>query len=768
MNKNILLLACRTAFVFTIMALAIGCKDDTVNDIETTEGDVQTLYQDKVDYMNNDARIISALVQGGLEVKTTWTDERTKNTSMLFSNDLVATVYDAANYTKMRTIPLPGIDADGNWICDYFGEVSPLLDGKGNTVSAKDGTAPEMRLNVTGYWEYTFDGNSWLKLSDQTVGKIENAERGAYSLFASAKLSQDMSEQTVTLKTGGASFTLKVRPMETTLAWNKFLVGAEDNMLLDFSYAGYKHGETAPPDGRAWGFVEKNITTYMTPGSNYARDALKEILAEYKLDQRSGNANAKVLIYFPEGDYVLHNDEDNTFTNGKTTGDVDAKGNNTSHSIDIFGGNVIIKGAGRDKTRLIMDTPNLPNNDAMYSSPVMISIRHNAFLPINNDGSYDMTRISDVTGDAAKGTYSVQVANPLLFSEGEYVCLYLHDNNPDIVLSELSPYELKDINSDDENGLNIVKEGVQVEDFHMITSINGNTITFKEPIMHEVEARYDWMLMKYSHYENVGIEDLTFVGHSVDDFKHHRSWVDDGAYKPLNFMRLVNSWIRRVDFQDISEAASIISCANVSAYDINILGNRGHAAIRSQGSSRVFIGKVTDRTTGPLEDSPYTVTEGAGQYHACGVSKPSMGAVIWNVYWGDDACFEAHATQPRATLIDMCKGGFVQSRQGGDADQVPNHLNDLTIWNMYSTRTKLGGNGNLPANGEFDWWRDGWKYWKILPPIIVGFHGEPANFVDEQVKLDENNGVPVLPESLYEAQLLKRLGHVPAWLLELK
>ena len=36
------------------------------------------------------------------------------------------------------------------------------------------------------------------------------------------------------------------------------------------------------------------------------------------------------------------------------------------------------------------------------------------------------------------------------------------------------------------------------------------------------------------------------------------------------------------------------------------------------------------------------------------------------------------------------------------------------------------------------------------------------------MKLDENNGVPVLPESLYEVQLEKRLGHVPAWLLKLK
>lgn len=765
MNKKMLFLISRAAFVFAFLVFAMGCKDDVVNDGDITDGEtVETLYQDKVDCMNIDAEIISGLVNGSLEVTTTWVDDN-GNCSVQFSNELVTIVYDSENYDKMKTIPLLGVDESGNWIYEYYEETLPLKDANGNTVSAKGNAIPAFRLNKTNYWEYTLDGKTWMRLSDKTVGKIENAERGSYTLFKEANVSSDLSSMTLKLKTGSASYTVNVKPMETTLAWNKFLVGAEDNVLLDFSYAGYKHGEEGAPDGRAWGFTEENITDYMTPGSaNYARDALNKILEKYKLNQSSGNSNAKVLIYFPEGDYVLHDNSDNTKDDSKTTGDKDELGNNTSHSINIFGGNVIIKGAGRDKTRLIMKTPNLPNNDAMYSSPVMISIKRNAWLA----GDNEVTKVSDVTADAAKGTNTIEVANPLLFSEGEYVCLYLHDNNQELIDKELLPYNLEKLNSDDVNGLNIVTEGVQVEDYHLITAIDGKKITFKEPIMHEVEAQYNWKLKKYYYYENVGIEDLTFVGHAKADFGHHDDWEDDGAYKPVNFMRLVNSWIRRVDFQDISEAASIISCANVSAYDINILGNRGHAAIRSQGSSRVFIGKVTDRTTGPLADSPYTVTEGAGQYHACGVSKPSMGAVIWNVYWGDDACFEAHATQPRATLIDMCKGGFVQSRQGGDADQVPNHLNDLTIWNMCSTRTKLGGNGNLPANGEFDWWRDGWKYWKILPPIIVGFHGEPANFVDEQVKLDENNGVPVLPESLYEAQLLKRLGHVPAWLLELK
>ena len=662
MNKNLNFLFCRIAIVFVLLGVTMGCKDNAVNDGDTIKDEVETLYQDKVDKMNVDATIISRLVNGTLEVTANWTDDN-GNRSIQFSNELVTTVYANENYTKMKTIPLLGVDENANWICDYYEEIFPLKTKDGNVVSVKNGSVPTLRLNKTKYWEYTFDGKSWMQISDKQVGKIENAERGAFSLFETASLTEDLSSMTISIKTGTATYNVPVKEMETTLAWNKFVLGAEDNLLLDFSYAGYKHGEESAPDGKAWGFKEENIRNYMTEESDYARDALNKILEKYDLNKSSGNSNAKVLIYFPEGDYILHNNSDNTKDPDKTTGDKDELGNNTSHSIDIFGGNVIIKGAGRDKTRLIMETPNLPNSNAMYSSPVMISIRRNAWLP----GDGEVGKNSDVVADAKKGTYSIEVANPEIFSVGEYVCLYLHDNNPELVAKELLPYQWESTMT------NIAETGVQVEDYHLITEKNGNKITFKEPIMHEVESQYNWMLKKYFYYENVGIEDLTFVGNAKADFGHHDDWEDDGAYKPLNFMRLVNSWIRRVDFENISEAASIISSANVSVYDVNILGNRGHAAIRSQGSSRVFIGKVTDRTTGPLADSPNTVTEGAGQYHACGVSKPSMGAVIWNVYWGDDACFEAHATQPRATLIDMCKGGFVQSRQGGDADQVPNH-----------------------------------------------------------------------------------------------
>ncbi|MCS3314544.1 DUF4955 domain-containing protein [Bacteroides sp. BFG-637] len=156
--------------------------------------------------------------------------------------------------------------------------------------------------------------------------------------------------------------------------------------------------------------------------------------------------------------------------------------------------------------------------------------------------------------------------------------------------------------------------------------------------MHEVDPQWKWELCKFNYYENIGIEDLTFAGNTQPGFLHHgNNGGDDNDYKPIGMMRLVNSWIRRVDFTNISEALSISSSANISAYDIEINGHRGHSAIRSGGSSRIFIGKVHDHSNGYIaidENTTGTYLDNAGQFHGCGVSKQSMGTVIWNVTWG--------------------------------------------------------------------------------------------------------------------------------------
>lgn len=551
---------------------------------------------------------------------------------------------------------------------------------------------------------------------------------------------------------------LKVRELVLTLVpeaidpnnskvWNDFVAGNAENVLLDYSYAGYAHGESAPAPAEALGYKLYDVTDYgAVPNDGKSdREAFLKCLEDalgtgYVMSDKTITFNhkesANAIVYFPEGEFILHTSED----------DVTGKdGKRYSRTIQIRSGNFVLKGAGRGRTVLLMQDACLPvSEEVMYSSPVMLELKHNSGLSV----------LTDVTGPAVKGSFSVEVSSVAGLSAGDWVSLVVKNNDPVFVAEELHPYKPSNTMTD------IVENGVKVTDYHQIKSVNGHTVTFVEPIMRAVDPKWGWTIQKYPHYENVGVEDLTFKGNATDHFVHHASWEDDGAYKPLNMTRLVNSWMRRVGFVSVSEACSVVNCANVSVYDILLEGRRGHAAVRSAGSSRVFIGATVDMTGGDMVDQSSVYMENAGQYHAVGVSKQSMGAVLWRNVWGNDSCFESHASQPRATLIDCCRGGWMRWRQGGDKTQVPNHLADLTLWNFTSTTPY--------TEGPFIWWDHNSFWWKFVMPVSVGFNGEACEFDAGQMTLDSSHGIPVNPESLYEAQLAKRLGAVPSWLLELK
>lgn len=512
--------------------------------------------------------------------------------------------------------------------------------------------------------------------------------------------------------------------------WSDFENNTTDNILLDYSYAGYKHGEVAPPEKDeliAQGYKIYDISQYggVPNDGKSDREAFAKALVAAGANRtdkdgviRFQAGNVKAIFYFPEGDWVLQDEGENNVR------------------LDITMGAYLIKGAGRDKTSISMNVKNeLENPTQAWSAPSMLNLTHYSGLK----------DLANITADAAQGTFKVEVNTTVGINVGDWVCLHLYNNDPTLISQEMAPYEALETMAD-------IKNGIAVYDYHQIKSIDGSTITFYEPIMHKVESKWNWSLKKYNYYENVGVEDINFKGKALEGFVHHKDGYD-GDYKPLNMNRLTNSWLRRLRFTSISEAATIGTSANCSAYDIIIDGQRGHSAIRSAGSSRIFIGKIKDLSA----ESGVT---GKGSWHSCGVSKHSMGAVIWNVEWGNESCFESHATQPRATLIDCCKGAFIAGHQGGDLSQLPNHLNDLVIWNMEATNTQANN------NGQFTFWDEKWM--KILPPIIVGFHGVNLPFYAPSVRRIESQGKPVSPTSLYEAQLNKRLGSVPSWLMALK
>ena len=537
---------------------------------------------------------------------------------------------------------------------------------------------------------------------------------------------------------------------QTTPAWQKFVNNADDNVLLDFSYAGYHHGTELPVDERdvnvlakKLGYKVYNVCDYgAVPNDGKSdRKALEDIINKIG----RGKPNAKAIIYFPEGEYILHSKDDNT-TNAET-------GKESSNTLNLVMGHVIIKGAGRDKTFLTMEDPMLPTDPkVMYSSPKMISIRHN--------GGKDNLQLAKVTGSAKKGDMSIEVDDASQLKVGDWVKLILLNNDKKVIEEELKPYKVQN------SMTTLINKGVHVVDRHQIKAIDGKRVIFEEPIMHAVNPTYGWDIKTYAHYEEVGVEDLTFKGKAKKKFHHHAGWEDDGAYKPLDFMRQVNSWVRRVDFVSISECMTFSECANCFLLDSEISGNRGHSSVRMQYSARGFIGKVWDHSNGYLNDDKEfkEYKENLGQYHACGISKQSIGNVIWQCHWGDDSCFESHATQPRASLFDQCCGGFMQFRMGGDKKELPNHMDDLTMWNFNCLAT----NPNDPV--PFNWWiyNESTGWYKTLPPTFVGFHGKNVNFKEDEMKLNENQGKEVLPGSLYEAQLSRRLGSTPQWLIDAK
>ena len=564
----------------------------------------------------------------------------------------------------------------------------------------------------------------------------------------------------------------------SAIAWQHFKTG-ENNVLPDYSYAGYNHGESAPQGAFSLGYQVINVKERMTAKNMTAREALISILQEKGMTKVNGtnklNANAKIVIYFPAGDYVLHNDDDNTRDESKQKDAVDSKNNNVSSGIEIYGGNFVIKGDGPDKTRLIMETPNLPTSISnLSSSPILLAIKHTNGP--NNAGN--SPKLASVTENAKRGDFTVKVSGTTGISSGQWVQLRLRSGDRELVKKEIGPIALNENWAIAKAPISINQSsddlyGVKITEFHQVKSAANGKITFYEPIMHDIDIKYNdtegWEIRTYKYLENVGIEYLSFGGNALYGYAHHGEvhaeqakvgWQYDGAYKPLLLQRVVNSWVRNVHFESVSEALTFAESANSSAYDIRISGKRGHSAVRSQGSSRVFIGKVRDESAG----NDVYGKSCQGQFHGCGVSKPSVGTVLWNVTWGNDACFESHATQPRATLIDNCSGGLVYYRAGGDENEVPNHLGDLTLWNLNVTGTDSHAS-------NFAWWSDSDTWWKIFPPIVVGTHGMNVKFPgkeQQQVTYEESTGMKVSPESLYEAQLRERLGYVPGWLNALK
>lgn len=492
--------------------------------------------------------------------------------------------------------------------------------------------------------------------------------------------------------------------------WNDFKKAKEtgaEAILPDFSYAGYKYSEVPIPTVNYRVF---NVTDFGAIPNDEKSDknAIKKAIA-------AASGNGEGIIFFPKGKYFIN------------TGDDDDSIIQIKSSKIVFRG----EGTGENGTTLFFDR-DLPAKDPTKLWTVPYAIK------VTSPGENSV--LANIVADAKRETYSIKVSDASKIKKGDWLIISVKNNSRDLIEYDLQPI------SPEPEWKSILDKGVIVNERHQVASVTGNTVTFVEPIHYDIQKKHHWKVSSFAHVSHVGFEKITFEGNWIKEFKHHRSAQDDGGWSILSISKAVNSWIKDCNFRNVSNVASFSSSAACTALNIIIEGNSGHGSISaSGGSTGILLAKINDLT---------------GMHHAAGVGGGSTtGTVVWRSKHPAHTSFESHASQPRCTLFDNVEGGFFLGRAGGARQNLPNHGRYLVLWNYNETDE---------AETNFKFWSTKTWYWKMVPPIIVGFHGSGTTFKEDEVQVIESLGTPVLPESLFEEQLKLRLGQLPNWIKDVK
>ncbi|MGA9637738.1 DUF4955 domain-containing protein [Flavobacterium sp.] len=477
-------------------------------------------------------------------------------------------------------------------------------------------------------------------------------------------------------------------------------------VLPDFSYAGYHNGEKDIPINLKYKVFD--VTTFgAIPNDNISdKTAIQKAV-------KAANENGSGIVFFPKGRFLIN-----------------ADGDDLSRVISKSS-NIIFRGSGSEKggTELFMKNTLQPADPKkMWTVPSMFSF--------TSEGSDK--KIGEVSASAKVGCFDLVLNSTKGLKKGDWIVLTIQDNNPELLKTEFGEIQVNP------TWTYLTEKGLVVKVYHQISAVKNNTIKLVAPISYPIDAKYKWEVLKFANSQEVGIEDIAFVGNWKDKFVHHQSWVHDSGFSMINISKMTNSWLRNCRFTDVSAAASIGQSANVTVLNCKITGNGGHSAISSGGGTNVLIAKCIDE---------------ASQWHSFGASHYSMNTVIWKCVYPATTCFESHSSQPRNTLLDGVTGGFMKSRGGGSIFNMPNHMQGLVLWNYTQSNE---------AVKDFEFWPPNEVYWKILKPTVVGFKSEGTTFNKEQIGYAESLDGLVEPASLYTAQLKLRLKTLPHWIKELE
>ncbi|AUP78518.1 DUF4955 domain-containing protein [Flavivirga eckloniae] len=492
----------------------------------------------------------------------------------------------------------------------------------------------------------------------------------------------------------------------------------DQSILPDFSYAGYKNGEEPIPYITGPVF---NVNVYGALPDDDLED-YDGIQAAINAAQDAGGG----VVFFPKGRFLINERK-------PVVGDAPRA------PITITGDNIVLRGSGSGEDGTVLY--------CRYNRTKWLVANIQA-----DGGGFSRTELADVTGGNERGKFELTVSTTAGMNVGDLVMLELTD--PTAFNAEfLAPYQA-DFDTYKDTAT-LLKGGNFVQEAHEITAINGNIITFKDPLRYNVDITYKWVIKSITRKTGFGIEFLRMVGNATPDFEHHKNAdqrdvinpdtalsdyeFHDGGFKAISINRYQNSWVRNVVLESWSNAIGFGYSTTSTVTDVLITGNTGHNSVQSFKSNNLLFSRVTDE---------------ASTWHGIEVSHLSSGAVVRDCKWRSWTPVDVHSGHPYCNLVDNSEGGMAGTPGGDITGFLPHHGRELVFWNYNEIDTEAR---------VHDFWNEKKK---ILTPIVVGYEGN-SSFVEATLAHHESHGTHVKTPFLYDAQLELRLGVDPVWIKEI-
>jgi len=495
----------------------------------------------------------------------------------------------------------------------------------------------------------------------------------------------------------------------TPPAWQAFQGGdVAQRPFIDFSWAGAHYGEQA--------ISPVNTTIFKVADYGAIADDASDDTDAIQRAIDAASAAGGGIVQFEPGTYLLNSG---------------AK----PKRLIVSASDVVLQGARQGQTHFKMVNALAPADPKqLWAAPALVT-----FTPGKDRAGPALS----LAAPARMGDTRLVLSSPAAFQPGDFVRIEMQSTAANASYLEGKPTRRiwSKINS----------QGVKVLETHEVASIDGAVLHLKTPLTTAIDLRLPWTARKVAVLRNVGFENIRVEGSFNEPFVHHKNAYHDSGFCGVELDQTVHSWVLRNQFENVTQPAVIHAGAANTIMLNTISGNRGHLSFAATFSTYSLIGLNLDTTA-------------EGQWHGVGASHQSTGSVFWRDVAPGSRGIDSHANFVRNTLFDAIESRGMWG-QGGNYADLPNHLAGLVIWNFHETGQLAPGESRT-----LDLWElpesDATQYgpYTAVNPILVGYVGPYSKVNMANMGRVESLGHHVAPESLYEAQLERRLGGLPAWL----